>query len=293
MHLPAGVTISQSTTTGPVIEIDTAACTARISLRGGHVLAWHPAGHAPVLWLSPGAVFREGKAIRGGIPVCWPWFAEHPQVPALPSHGFARIRDWTVEEAMTVGNAIRLTLALPENHADAALWPHHSRPRLEVTAGNTLGLVLSNTNIDATPIHLTQALHTYFAIGDIEAVHIDGLQGAAFHDKLTDTDGHIQAGSITFESEVDRIYRHGAGPIQIGDPKQQRTIAIRQTGGQSVVVWNPWIEKTKRLGDMGPDDSYRGMVCVETGSVGADAMTLAPGATHRLETIISVEATAA
>jgi len=287
--LPTGVMIGGNGDTGPSVEISTPACGASISLRGGHVLSWQPANCMPVLWLSPAAVFHEGKAIRGGIPVCWPWFGDHPADPNKPSHGFARIREWDLVDVSQGRDGIRVSMALPAIDADLKFWPSKSRPKLTIIAGQELTLILENTNIDAETIEITQALHTYFAIGDIEVIEIEGLQDETYHDKVTDSDDHRQIGAVRFDREVDRIYRHATADIDICDPQYSRRIRVRQHGGSSIVVWNPWIEKTRRLGDMGPDDSYCRMVCVETGSVADQAIKLAPGETHRLKTTISVE----
>lgn len=288
INLPRGVTISGTHSTGPILDIDTAACRARVSLRGGQILAWQPAGHQPVLWLSAGARFAPGSSIRGGIPICWPWFADHPTDAAKPSHGFARNRDWLLTSASLVDDGVRLCMRLPATPGDDELWPHSSRPSLEVCAGSSLRLKLDVANVDRHPLTFSQALHSYFSVAEIAQVSIDGLQGASYYDKLTATT-HVQpAQAITFAGEVDRIYRHSTGIIRLRDPGLRREVAVQQQGGGSIIVWNPWLEKTQRLGDMGDDMAYRTMVCIETGSVAEQAVELNPGESRELITEISV-----
>lgn len=288
IDLPEGIVVTGNQTSGPILQIETPTCHARLSLRGGQVLAWQPTTNEPVLWLSDGALFEPDKAIRGGIPVCWPWFADHPNEPNKPLHGFARVRDWELSSATVRDGEAHLHLKMPLELQDSKLWPHASRPTLEVITGQALRITLAIDNTDPQPITISQALHSYFAVSDIAQVCITGLEGRYYYDKLTNTGHHLQDGAISFEGEVDRIYRHGDGELLLRDPGLNRTIAVRQAGGESIIIWNPWIDKTRRLGDMGNEDAYRRMVCIETGSVADQALTLAPGQSHRLQTDISV-----
>ena len=288
IDMPDGIIVTGNSTSGPILQIETPTCRARLSLRGGQILAWQPRSHEPVLWLSDGALFEPEKAIRGGIPVCWPWFADHPSDPNKPSHGFARVRDWELRSATVINGEAHLHLALLPDPHDNKLWPHTSRPTLEVTMGQTLRIALSIKNTDRQPITISQALHTYFAVSDIAQVSITGLENRYYYDKLTNTDHHVQDGAIAFEGEVDRIYRHDDRELELRDRGMRRAIVVRQSGGNSIIVWNPWIDKTRRLGDMGGDDAYRSMVCIETGSVAGEALTLDPGQSHRLQTDVSV-----
>ena len=285
---PIGVTLSGDLESGPILSVETAACTARISLRGGQVLSWQPIGHEPVLWLSPAAVFREDKSIRGGIPVCWPWFGDHASDSNKPAHGFARVRDWELAAIAADGEIITTELTLPIGNRDHALWPYRSRPRLMIKTGRDLRIALSLTNTDNETITFTEALHTYFSVSEISDVRVTGLDGATYYDKVIDKHGCRQSGDITFSSEVDRVYAHGEGAVMLHDSGRSRDVIVRQTSGQSIIVWNPWIEKTRRLGDMGGDDGYRHMLCIETGAALDNAIKLAPGETHTLETVIEI-----
>lgn len=284
--LAPGMRVGGDSASGPIIDVEHDGHRGQVSLFGGQLLSWQPAGHEPVLWLSPGAVFDRAAPIRGGIPVCWPWFADHPTETGWPSHGFARTATWEVARTESASATVRLTL--PNAADQATYWRHTSRPRLTYRIGDDLGIDLSLKNTDTSPIELSQALHTYFAVGDIEAISIAGLEQCPFHDKLTGSDVPAAGAPIAFAAETDRIYRHLTGPIELRDPVLGRTITIAHDGATNVIVWNPWVEKSARLGDIGPADAYRGMVCIETGNVAPDLLRLDPGETHALQTTVSV-----
>ena len=285
--LGPGMRLGGDEESGPIIEFDCDGHRGRISLFGGQVLEWQPAGHHPVLWLSEDAVFDGQTPIRGGIPVCWPWFGEHPLHDDFPSHGFARTTRWPYDGVGEAGSW-RNNLALPIWDPATIYWPHASRPHISYRLDAELSIEFDNMNLDPQPIEFSQALHTYFAVGDIETITISGLENCAFIDKLT---GHAEPASqapISIAAETDRIYRRPDGPIELRDPILKRTITIEHAGATSAVVWNPWIEKSARLDDIGPADAYRGMVCIETGNVMPDPVRLQPGEAHTLRTRISV-----
>lgn len=286
--LPESVTLSGDAASGPILEVDHNGHRARVSLFGGHIFAWQPVGHDPVLWVSPGTKFDRQRSIRGGTPVCWPWFAVHPRHSDWPMHGFVRNTDWHLERAEQRDGAIALTLAPPVNERCATYFPHPMRPTLDLIVGETLEIRLTQENTGNEPIEIGQALHTYFQIGDISEIEITGLEQNPFIDKLEiETDGGHRAAeekAITVSSEIDRIYRDLSAAISLHDRQFGRTIEITHQGATNAVVWNPWIAKTKQLGDMGPDDAYRTMMCIETGNVPPDGLTLAPGQRHSLVT---------
>jgi len=290
--LPPGVTLSGDAASGPILDIDHNGHRARVSLFGGHIFAWQPAGHDPVLWVSPGTKFDRQRSIRGGTPVCWPWFAVHPQHADWPMHGFVRNADWHLDAAEESNGAITLTLTPPPTDPENKYFPHPIRPKLNLTIGETLTITLTQTNTTNQPIEIGQAFHTYFQIGDISEIEITGLEQNPFIDKLeiANDGGHrpAEANPITISAEIDRIYRNLAGPISLNDRRLGRSIDITHSGATNAVVWNPWVEKTKQLGDMGPDDAYRSMMCIETGNVPPDGLILAPGEHHSLMTTYRV-----
>ena len=262
---------------------------ANIALQGAHVATFQPRGEEPVIWLSPYAKFAPGKSIRGGVPICWPWFGPHKTDSKLPGHGYARTVPWEVLEtrALTDGSTL-LRFGLIESDATRAQWPHPSTVELEVTVGKALRVVLITTNAGDTAFELGEALHTYFQISDVEKTTIRGLENCAYLDKVQDFAHCTQKDGIIIESEVDRVYINTAADCVIEDKGLKRAIRIAKQGSMSTVVWNPWTEKADKMGDFG-ENGHRGMVCVESGNAMENVVMLAPGATHKLVAVYSVE----
>ncbi|MCX7167793.1 MAG: D-hexose-6-phosphate mutarotase [Rhodocyclales bacterium] len=263
-----------------VAHITTRYATASIALQGAHVMSYQPAGHAPLIWLSKLAKFAPGKSIRGGVPVCWPWFGAHPDNTQFPGHGFARTVPWQLIDAgLLPDHRVRLEFELLQSETTRAQWPHASTVRNIVTVGPELEVELATTNTGAKPFELGQALHTYFEIGDIRKATLTGLEACEYIDKMDGGGRKSQQGAVNFTQETDRIYLATRGHCEIHDPVLGRRILITSTGSGSTVVWNPWTEKADKMGDFGPD-GHLGMVCVETANAADDVIQLAPGATH-------------
>jgi glucose-6-phosphate 1-epimerase len=260
--------------------------TAAIALHGGHVLDYAPEGQRPVLWLSQKAVFAPGKAIRGGIPVCWPWFGPHPDNPELPAHGFARNSLWAVTSTDASEHATSITLGLRDSDETRAVWPHSFGLAIEVTLAESLTVALTTKNTGESPIVCSAALHSYFAISNISSIEIMGLEGTKFRDQLDEERVKSEQSAITFEREVDRVYHDTSSECIIEDPSWGRRVRIAKSGSRSTVVWNPWIAKAARMSDFG-DDEYRDMVCVETTNADDDTVTIAPGEIRTLTASLS------
>lgn len=272
---------------GIAAELATPAAVAAVALHGAHVLSFTPRGGAPVLWMSPAARIAPGQGIRGGIPVCWPWFAAHPEDPGKPDHGFVRKTPWRVLATQAHADTAAITLGFATAPEHAALWPGSASLELTVTLSDRLRVELATTNTGTAPVTITEALHTYFAVGDIRRTQVLGLDGVTYRDKLQDFARLAQHGPIAFAGEVDRIYEETSAGVVIDDAANARAIHIAKSGSLSTVVWNPWIEKSARLSDM-PPGTYLGMVCVETTNAGGDVVTLPPRATHRLTAEVSL-----
>jgi glucose-6-phosphate 1-epimerase len=260
---------------------------ATVALHGGHVLAFQPRGHKPVLWVSRQSRYAAGTPIRGGIPVCWPWFGPHPVDAAKPAHGFARISSWSVIDG-TVGEITRLRLALTDSAATQALWPYPFRLELTVTVGHRFEVDLLVRNPGPEPFTCAGALHSYFAVSDIAGVAVDGLQGCAYLDKAANYERREQTGPIAIAGETDRVYLDTIGDCTISDAGWQRTVRVGKRGSRTTVVWNPWVARARQLADFG-DDEYREMICVETANTADDQVTVQPFGEHRLVTILSAE----
>jgi glucose-6-phosphate 1-epimerase len=263
-------------------HVDTAYGNATLALQGAHVMTYQPKDHEPLIWLSKLAKLAPGKSIRGGVPICWPWFGPHATNGQFPGHGFARTVPWQLLDARPLPDGrFRLEFELIHSDATRAQWPHASTVRNSVTIGQELEVELATTNNDVTTFELSQALHTYLTVGDIRRVSIAGLDGCEYIDKVGGSSRKRQGGPVTFAAETDRIYLGTSGYCAIKDPELGRTILVTSTGSRSTVVWNPWIEKADKMGDFGVD-GHLGMVCVETANAAEDAIVLAPGETHRL-----------
>ena len=272
---------------GTVAVLDAAGGTAVVALQGAQVLSWRPAGCGEVLWLSPVAKLGTGKAVRGGIPICWPWFGPHLSDGKLPAHGFVRAASWQVAGSAASAGRATLVLAFETSEQTATAWPHRARAEVEITIGETLSIALTTENKSSSDITITQALHTYLEIGDVGDVSIGGLEGRAYIDQLKPDAKPLQCGPIAITAEIDRIYQASPDDVIVTDSARKRAIRVSKTGSASTVVWNPWIDKAARLSDMG-ENGHRRMVCVETANAGEDVVTLAPRARHRLFAELSV-----
>lgn len=257
-----------------------------VSLFGAHVLSYKPAGQAPLLWLSKFAQFKPDKAIRGGIPLVWPWFGSHPADSHKPSHGFARISQWQVGQTAVTAQGTQLHLTLSSSAKTDLLWPHPFHLELIVTLADVLRIALVTKNVGERPFSYSQALHTYFAVNHSHQVQIQGLDGCTFIDKLANNGRFVQDGSLTITQETDRIYLDTPDIIWLDDVGGQRRIKIQSEGSRSAVVWNPWVDKAQRMADFG-DSEYQQMICIETANVADDQITLSPGAAHSLTAVIS------
>jgi D-hexose-6-phosphate mutarotase len=261
---------------------------ATISLYGAQVLAFQPHGQSPVLWRSTHSSYQQGKAIRGGVPICWPWFGPHQTDASKPAHGFARTAMWSLlATAALADGSTQIRLRLHDSEATYDIWPHSFDVRVVITVGAELRVQLIARNGGDTPYSCGGALHSYFNVDDVRAIAIGGLEDNDYIDQL-DGQRKTQAGAVTIAAETDRVYLDTTATCTIDDPGLARRISIAKAGSSTTVVWNPWADKAQRLSDFG-DDEYRNMVCVETANALGDRVTVAPGGEHRLVAIIGVE----
>lgn len=278
--------------TGPggltVANLDSGKAAASVALLGAHVLSFQPAGARPVLWLSERAVFEEGKPIRGGIPICWPWFARNLEDGSKPAHGIARTGLWEVMKSESDADSVRIVLERRDDANSRRLWPHPFVWRFEIRLTDGLRVRLTAGNPSDETVVCSGALHSYFAVSDAREIRVLGLEDSAYLDSLQERKLKFQSGPITFDQEIDRIYLDTAAECHIVDPPWERRIGIAKEGSHSTVVWNPWIEKARRMTDFG-DDEYPRMVCVETANAGSDLVSIPPGESHTLGAELWVE----
>jgi D-hexose-6-phosphate mutarotase len=282
------ITFTASTAGLPIAEIRNSYAAASVAVQGGHVITYQPHGQQPVLWVSRLSVFEPGKTIRGGIPVCWPWFGTHPTDPSKPFHGFVRAAMWHVR-GTSVGpaDATEVRLGLTESEASLALWPHDFDLEIVVTVGAQLHVELIARNPGGQPFVCGGALHTYYTVGDARQIAIHGLDGRDYLDKVEGFKRRTQQGPVTIAGETDRIYLDTDATCVIDDPALGRKIEIAKRGSRTTVVWNPWAEKASQIADF-EDQEYLSMVCVETANADTDVVTVAPGGEHRLSVLIGL-----
>jgi D-hexose-6-phosphate mutarotase len=282
------ITFAASAAGLPIAQIHNSYAAASVAVQGGHMISFQPHGQQPVLWVSSLSPFAPGKTIRGGIPVCWPWFGSHPTDPSLPFHGFVRAAMWQVR-GTSVGpaDATEIRLGLTENEDSLALWPHAFDLEIVVTVGAQLRVELIARNPGDQPFVSGGALHTYYTVGDARRIAIHGLDGCDYLDKVDGFKRKPQHGPVMIEGETDRVYLDTAATCVIDDPALDRQIGIAKAGSRTTVVWNPWAEKAKQIADFG-DQEYLSMVCVETANADTDVATVAPGGEHRLSAVIGL-----
>jgi glucose-6-phosphate 1-epimerase len=274
----------------PRVTVTSELATAEIYLHGAHLTHFQPKGAQPVLFMSAKSQFEANKPIRGGVPVIFPWFGPRAGSPESPMHGFARIRPWQLEssEVQTDGS-VRVVLGLESDESTLGVWQVAFGLRMSFQIGRSLEMELEVSHGGGEPWSFEEALHTYFRVGDAREIAISGLDGVEYIDKMDSLKRKRQpAGAIRITGETDRIYVDTRGTCTIQDPVLGRTIAVEKENSGSTVVWNPWIAKARAMADFG-DEEWPGMVCIETANVGAGAIRLEPGQSHRLRTRITCQ----
>ena len=284
MKLSPSVSIEHTETGLEFINVTSNLCDAKIFLQGGQITEFKPNGKAPLIWVSSNETFLEGASIRGGIPICWPWFGTHAN-DGWPAHGFARTSLWQADEVHESDEQITISLKLPMKLVNTTYWSHQSALKVEFVLSDKLQVRLTTANLGNTPFSFTQALHTYFPTSDIKNTHVDGLQNAQY---VEFGEGpFLQNEIVGFERETDMVYTQASTKQTINTP--EGVISVSRENSSSCVLWNPWIEKSKRLSNFA-DDEYKTMVCLEAANVLDDAVTLEPKQSHTLITTISWQA---
>lgn len=274
----------------PLIRVENEQASALISVYAGQVLSYRPAGEAQdLLFVSKAAYYAEGKAIKGGIPVCWPWFGADPENRGRPAHGFVRNRAWNlIGTAATADGGTQVVMGLAATDETRGIWPHEFELTLEILVGRTLDVAMETRNKGGEVFSITQALHTYFLTGDIGGVSVLGLDATDYLDKTGDGGCRTQSGVVTVSAEVDRIYTGVRYPLVVEDKALGRRIRIEAGGSSTAVVWNPWQEIAARMADL-DDDDYTRFICVETANAADEVIQVPPGEVCRLSATYSIE----
>jgi len=266
------------------LSVENKSANTKIALQGAHLFHYQRHNEPPLLYVSNTSSFAEGKAIRGGIPICWPWFGKHKSRNDFPQHGFARTALWRCIETKEEDEYhSEITLQLKGQQKNTTLWPFKTDLQLRIQISETLTLQLSTTNRDNTSFTISSALHSYFAVSDISNVTVKGLEDTTFIDTLTMEDKR-QKGEIVITEETDRVYQKVYHPIKLHD--SGRIVTINNIGSKSVVIWNPWIEKSLTIGDL-DNNGYKKMLCIETANAFNDERLLKPDEIHTLGMTIS------
>ena len=274
-------------------HITTPTCSGELYLHGAHITAWQPIGQEPALFLSERSSFAPDKAIRGGIPIIFPWFgartatAESPRTDG-PSHGFARIQPWKLDFAAYAADELHLSLALEPTELSRSLGYDNFLLAYQVTFGKQLKLRLSVANDSGKLMQVEEALHTYLRVADVEQVRVHGLFEAEYLDKTENFARRTQTDPVlTLSGVTDRPYLNTTSPIVVDDPLLHRRITVTKSNSNTTVIWNPW--ENAGLADM-PSDGWRHMLCVESANASDDALTLRTREAHAMETTLSIEA---
>jgi D-hexose-6-phosphate mutarotase len=266
-----------------LIHINHPQVTAIISLQGGQVLEWRPTSQAqPVLWSADPTSWLPSRAIRAGVPICWPWFGAHPTERMAPAHGYARLCDWEVT-AISKGplGTVDIDLSMVSTYEAAMRYPLSATLTTRISVGEALSISLTTINTGADSITITEALHAYFNVGDIDDIQIQGLDGCDYIDLIDQNIRKAQVGSVRFTSETGKVFLNTLKDCFIIDRTLGRTVKIEKSGSHSTVVWNPWLETAAKMSDLGPI-AWKKMVCVESANAFDNFVTLEPGGQHTL-----------
>lgn len=271
----------------PKVSITTPEVTGEIYLHGAHITSWKPSGAEEVLFLSSQSRWDEGHAIRGGIPICFPWFGGKADDPKAPAHGFVRTKSWHLESISQVGSVVTVSMFTESDETTRRWWPAEFRLVYRALFGRELSLELVMLNKGRTSLRFEEALHAYHRVGNINQARLRGLDGVQYLDKTDSNRKKMQEGEITITSETDRVYLNTTGAVELDDPVMHRATHVVKENSRTTVVWNPWVQKARALSDLG-NDEWTQMVCIETSNVTDFAVDLAPGQQHTMKALVRV-----
>lgn len=255
----------------------------KLTLQGAHIFDFQVKGKERLLFLSETAQFKKGVPIRGGIPICWPWFGPHSSDKSLPNHGFARILEWKHLETQQISkDKTKITLGLDSSTETLKFFSFTFELRLEIVMSDTLEVSLITKNTDTKPFELSQALHTYLKINDISKTTLAGLEGSKYYSKVNNTYNNLQNEPLTFTQEIDRVYENVKCTLELNC--NEEILVIDTKGSHTIVVWNPGLELTKSISDL---NSHTKMLCIESANTLGDTRLLQSNTSHTLTTIIT------
>ncbi|HEY1987638.1 MAG TPA: D-hexose-6-phosphate mutarotase [Terracidiphilus sp.] len=274
----------------PKVRLSTSAASGEIYLHGAQLTSWQPAGAEEVIFVSEKSNWEDGRAIRGGVPVCFPWFRAKADDAKAPAHGFVRTREWSLASIVAERDgSVTVTCATESDASTRWWWPHDFRMLHRITVGATLHMELILTNTGSAPFKFEQALHTYFNVGDVRKVRVTGLDGTAYLDNVDGNQEKLQLGDLTLQGPTDNAYLNTEAPASIVDPVLRRILRTEKTDSQTTIVWNPWSQGAASLSDLGAQ-AWHKMVCVEASNILGSAVSLGPGLQHSMGATLSIAA---
>jgi glucose-6-phosphate 1-epimerase len=286
-EIPGRAQVVQGNGGLPKVRVTAPEAEGEMYLHGAHVTSWKPAGGEEVLFLSSQSRWEDGRAIRGGIPICFPWFGDKADDPKAPAHGFVRTEAWQLESIAQVGGAVTVSMFTESDENTRKWWPAEFRLVHRATFGRELSLELVVTNTGRTSLRFEEALHAYHTVGNIEKARVRGLDSVYYLDKTGSNRKKLQHGEIVIVSETDRVYLNTSDTIELEDPVLHRRTRVTKENSGTTVVWNPWVQKAHSLSDFG-DDEWMQMICIETSNVADFAVELPPGQQHTMKALVTV-----
>jgi glucose-6-phosphate 1-epimerase len=269
------------------VEITSSLARGEMYVHGAHVTSWRPAGNEEVLFLSTKARWEEGEAIRGGIPICFPWFRGKADDPHAPAHGFVRTRSWQIESIVETAAGVTVSMSIESDEETRRWWPAEFRLVHRATFGSELSLELACTNIGRIPLRFEEALHTYNRVADIHGVRLLGLDGTSFLDNTDSNKKKTQLGEVTIASQTDNAFMNTPNAVDLLDPRMHRRIRLQKSNSSTTVVWNPWQGEAVGLRDLS-EAEWKQFLCVEASNIIGAAVTLAPGQEHTMSAVLNV-----
>lgn len=271
----------------PRVQITSPHGEGEMYLHGAHVTSWKPAGADEVLFLSSKSRWEDGQAIRGGIPICFPWFRAKVSDPQAPAHGFVRTKPWQIESIVENDSGIAVGMFTGSDESTQRWWPGEFRLVHRVTFGSELRLELVCTNTGTTPLRFEEALHTYNRVADVQNVRLKGLDAARFLDNTDSNREKTQRGDVAIVSQTDNAYLNTQNAVDLLDPDMRRRIRLEKTNSSTTVGWNPWREAAGKMKDLG-EGEWSQFFCVEASNIMDAAVNLAPGQEHRMTAVLRV-----
>jgi len=271
----------------PKIQIASPAGSAEIYLHGAQLTSWQPAGSEEIVFLSQHSRWEEGRAIRGGIPICFPWFRAKSDDSKAPAHGFVRTKCWQLQSITHDQDSVIATLETQSDLQTRFWWPHEFRLIHRISVGSQLKLELIVSNSGWSSFQFEEALHTYHRVGNVKNLGIRGLNGVRYLDNLDNNRENIQQRDVLLTQATDNAYIDTQSAVEIVDPILNRRIQIEKQNSSTTIVWNPWQDGASALADLG-NDEWQQFACVEASNILSAAVMLNPGKQHTMAAVIRV-----